>query len=123
MHAQVFELAAGATGTQANHGSALYSYGIIIVMFVLLYFVLIRPNQKRQKQRNQLLSSLGKGDKVVTIGGIRGTITEMNDDTIVLRVNDTTRLTFDRSAISSISEKFQSSEKANNEKQDKEEKK
>lgn len=70
-----------------------------IIMFAVFYFLLIRPQQKRQKQRNQMLSELKKGDKVTTIGGLHGTIAELTDDTVVLRVNDVTKLTFDRSAV------------------------
>ena len=73
-----------------------------ILMFAVFYFLLIRPQQKKSKQRNSLLSQIKKGDKIQTIGGLQGTIVEMSDDTIVLRVNDTTKMTFDRSAISSV---------------------
>ncbi|MDQ1912428.1 preprotein translocase subunit YajC [Paenibacillus sp. GD4] len=81
----------------------LVTYGPLVLMFVVLYFLLIRPQQKRQKTRTMMLNSLKKGDKVVTIGGLHGTILELTDDTVVLRVNDVTKLTFDRSAINSVS--------------------
>ncbi|QAY65182.1 preprotein translocase subunit YajC [Paenibacillus protaetiae] len=73
-----------------------------ILMFAVFYFLLIRPQQKKQKQRNSLLSQLKKGDKITTIGGLHGTIVELTDDTAVVRVNDTTKLTFERSAISTV---------------------
>ncbi|EJW17085.1 preprotein translocase subunit YajC [Paenibacillus alvei] len=73
-----------------------------VLMFAVFYFLLIRPQQKKQKQRNSMLSALKKGDKIVTIGGLHGTIVEITDDTIVLRVNDVTKMTFDRSAISQV---------------------
>lgn len=75
-----------------------------VLMFVVFYFLLIRPQQKKQKQRNLMLHQLKKGDKIVTIGGLHGTIVELTDDTVVLRVNDTMKLTFDRSAISTVSQ-------------------
>jgi preprotein translocase subunit YajC len=84
-------------------GNLLITYGPLVLMFVVLYFLLIRPQQKRQKTRNQMLNSLKKGDKVVTIGGLHGTIMEITDDIIVLRVNDATKMTFDRSAINAVS--------------------
>jgi preprotein translocase subunit YajC len=93
----MFELAA-APGT----GNGLYTYGTLIFMFVVLYFLLIRPQQKKQKTRNKMLSTLNKGDKVVTIGGLHGTIMEITNDICVIRVNDVTKLTFERSAINSI---------------------
>lgn len=73
-----------------------------IIMFAVFYFLLIRPQQKKQKTRNQMLSQLKKGDKIVTIGGLHGTIVELTDDTVVLRVNDVTKLTFDRSAVNNV---------------------
>lgn len=90
----------------------LFTWGPLVLMFVVLYFLLIRPQQKRQKTRNQMLSSLKKGDKVVTIGGMHGTIQDINDDTVVLRVNDVTRMTFDRSAINSVTQSAPVSAKA-----------
>ncbi|WP_152391736.1 preprotein translocase subunit YajC [Paenibacillus guangzhouensis] len=73
-----------------------------VLMFAVFYFLLIRPQQKKQKTRNSMLSALKKGDKIVTIGGLHGTILEITDDVVVLLVNDATKLTFDRSAISTI---------------------
>ncbi|WP_019533518.1 preprotein translocase subunit YajC [Paenibacillus ginsengihumi] len=89
----------------------MFTYGPLVLMFVVLYFLLIRPQQKRQKERNQMLNALQKGDKVVTIGGLHGTIVELTDDTVVLRVNDVTKLTFERSAINSISSSSQAGSK------------
>jgi preprotein translocase subunit YajC len=93
----MFELASAPAGG----GNVLFTYGPLILMFVVLYFLLIRPQQKKQKVRSQMLNALKKGDKVVTIGGLHGTIMEITDDVVVLRVNDATKLTFDRSAINS----------------------
>ncbi|OUM96064.1 MAG: preprotein translocase subunit YajC [Thermobacillus sp. ZCTH02-B1] len=76
----------------------------MLIVFVIFYFLLIRPQQKRQKQRNLMLSQLKKGDKVTTIGGLHGTIVELTDDTVVLRVNDTVKMTFDRTAINTVIE-------------------
>jgi preprotein translocase subunit YajC len=95
----MFELAAD---TAAGNSNMLFTYGPLILMFVVLYFLLIRPQQKKQKTRNMMLNALKKGDKVVTIGGLHGTIMEITDDVCVLRVNDATKMTFDRSAINSI---------------------
>jgi preprotein translocase subunit YajC len=101
---QHFLLAAGPAAAQGSN--PLWTFGPIVLMFLVLYFLLIRPQQKRQKTRNSMLSTLKKGDKVVTVGGLHGTIMEMDDDanTVVLRVNDTTKLTFDRSSINAITQ-------------------
>ncbi|MFD2116451.1 preprotein translocase subunit YajC [Paenibacillus yanchengensis] len=75
-----------------------------IIMFAVFYFLLIRPQQKKQKQRNMMLAQIKKGDKITTIGGLHGSVAELTDDTVVVRVNDTTRMTFERSAINAIIE-------------------
>lgn len=95
-------LAAADTAAQGGLQGYLYTYGPLVLMFVVLYFLLIRPQQKRQKTRNMMLGNLKKGDKVVTIGGLHGTILEIGDDTVVLRVNDVTKLTFERSAVNAV---------------------
>lgn len=88
----------------AGGGNVLVTFLPFIAMFALLYFLLIRPQQKRTKTRNMLLANLKKGDKITTIGGLHGTIVELTDDTVVLRVNDATKLTFERSAINSVTQ-------------------
>ncbi|WP_223070472.1 preprotein translocase subunit YajC [Paenibacillus caui] len=85
----------------ANGGSSMLGVVIpFVIMLAVFYFLLIRPQQKKQKTRNAMLRELKKGDKIVTIGGLHGTIVELTDDIVVIRVNDVTKLTFDRSAIS-----------------------
>lgn len=93
----MFEIAAA---QPAGGGGILGLVLPFVLMFVIFYFLLIRPQQKKQKTRNAMLSALKKGDKVVTIGGLHGTIVEITDDVVVLKVNDVTKLTFDRSSIS-----------------------
>lgn len=73
-----------------------------LLMFAVFYFLLIRPQQKKQKQRTAMLNQIKKGDKITTIGGLHGTVMELTDDTVVIRVNDTTKMTFERSAINTI---------------------
>jgi len=82
--------------------SGLATLTPFILMFAVFYFLLIRPQQKKQKARNQMLNKLSKGDKIVTIGGLHGSIQEITDDTVVVKVNDATKLTFDRSAINTV---------------------
>ncbi|CAI9396858.1 preprotein translocase subunit YajC [Niallia sp. Sow4_A1] len=75
-----------------------------ILMFVLFYFLLIRPQQKRQRSVRDMQSSLKKGDKIVTIGGMHATIDAIDEGTIVLKSKDGSRLTFDRNAIREVVE-------------------
>lgn len=75
-----------------------------ILMFGVFYFLLIRPNQKRERAKRELLAALAKGDKVITNGGICGTIVGLNDKTVVLKVNDdpATKIEFLRPAITQV---------------------
>ncbi|EGL19662.1 MULTISPECIES: preprotein translocase subunit YajC [Paenibacillus] len=91
-----------AAAANASPYGSLVTYIPLILMFLVLYFLLIRPQQKRTKTRNMMLANLKKNDKIVTIGGLHGTILEITDDIVVLRVNDATKMTFDRSAINTV---------------------
>lgn len=89
------------TAQAANPGGGIFSLIVpLVLMVAIFYFLMIRPQNKKQKARNAMLGQLKKGDKIVTIGGLHGTIAEITDDVVVLRVNDVTKLTFDRNAIS-----------------------
>jgi preprotein translocase subunit YajC len=74
----------------------------LILIFVVFYLVLIRPQQQRQKKLAQMIAAVVKGDQVVTSGGIVGTVWAVKDDRVVVQVNDT-RLDFVKSAIVSVS--------------------
>ncbi|NLP44327.1 MAG: preprotein translocase subunit YajC [Peptococcaceae bacterium] len=73
-----------------------------VVFFGIIYFIIIRPNNKQQKARRQMLDSLRVRDKVITIGGIHGTITKMNEDTVIVKVANNVEIEFLRHAIQSI---------------------
>ncbi len=74
----------------------------LVLMFAIFYFLLIRPQQKRQKQRNAMLNALKKGDKIVTIGGMHGQVVELTEDAATVKVADNVRLVFERSAINTV---------------------
>lgn len=71
-------------------------------LLVIFYFILIRPQQQQQKKRKEMLSSIKAGARVVTIGGLHGTIVSITDDVAVVRVADGVELTFNRNAIGSV---------------------
>lgn len=90
---------AASSGGSGQLVSLLVTFGLIIVIF---YFLIIRPQSKKQKETRSMLESLKKGDRVVTAGGIRGIIHSLKEDTVVLKVDDNTKLELNRSAISSV---------------------
>ncbi|WP_017472693.1 preprotein translocase subunit YajC [Amphibacillus jilinensis] len=73
-----------------------------LLMAFVFYFFLIRPQQKRQKQVNQMQSDLKKGDQVVTIGGMHGTVHSLDESTLVIEVDGGQKLTYDRSAVKQV---------------------
>lgn len=73
----------------------------ILIIFVF-YFLILRPQQKRQKERKKLLESIAKGDKVITSGGIYGTVEGVEDKTVLLKISDNTKIKVERSAIGTI---------------------
>ena len=72
----------------------------IVAIFVIFYFFMIRPQNKKRKQLNEMRESLKKGDAVVTVGGIHGKITEIKDTTVVVSVDANTKLKVDKTSIS-----------------------
>ena len=79
--------------------STLIMFGAI---FAIFYFMIIRPQQKRAKEREKLLENIQKGDKVVTNGGLHGVIAGIDEKTVLLQVGDNVKLKFERSAITSV---------------------
>ncbi|MGG0716348.1 preprotein translocase subunit YajC [Robertmurraya massiliosenegalensis] len=76
----------------------------LILMFAIFYFLLIRPQQKRQKAVTQMQNELKKGDKVVTIGGLHGIVDAIDEGKIVIKCGDGSRLTYDRAAVREVTE-------------------
>ena len=80
-------------------GSVVTQLLFFAAIFAIFYFLLIRPQQKQKKERERMLASIKKGDRVVTSSGMHGTVVGLNEHTVVLKVADQVKLEFDRSAI------------------------
>lgn len=106
------DAATGAAATDATAATATAGVGEmlgmilpLVLMFVVFYFLLIRPQKKKDKKVKEMLAALKAGDRVCTIGGIYGTITSIKDDTIELSVGrDNVKLVFARWAIRNVEE-------------------
>jgi len=85
-----------------GQGSQIMSFLPIILIFVIFYFLLIRPQQKRSKEHRSLLSNLKVGDNVLTSGGIYGRITGLRDDIITLEISDKVRVKVSRGHIAGV---------------------
>jgi len=104
----------GAEGAPA--GGGLMTFLPFVAIIAIFYFLIIRPQNKKQKETKEMLAALKKGDKVVTIGGIHGTIQTVKEQTVIVKVDGATKIEFSRSAISSIvavakEEKIESNDK------------
>jgi preprotein translocase subunit YajC len=80
----------------APPGGDLFQIAFLVGLFVLFYFIAIRPQRKRQKEHATMVSALGKGDEVVTTSGILGKVTSLDDNYMVLNVADKVELKFQR---------------------------
>lgn len=95
----LFSSAHAASGAGAPAGPG-YEQLIFLAIFVaIFYFLLIRPQNKRRKEHTELMGALGKGDEVVTSGGVVGQITKVEDDFVILEVGKGMVLRFQKSAI------------------------
>ena len=83
-------------------GNPLASFVPIILIFVIMYFVMIRPQMRRQKQQQQLVSALKTGDRVVTASGIHGMISNVKDSTVIVKVADNVKIEMDKSAVTNV---------------------
>lgn len=85
-------------------GGGLGMFVPMILIMVMFYFILIRPQRKAQKVQEEMRKNVRVGDKVVTIGGIHGMVSGMTDKTVSVKVADQLSLKFDRAAIATVTE-------------------
>ncbi len=91
-----------ATTAAAGEGSLLMTIVPFALIFIIFYFFLIRPQNKKQKETEKMIAALKKGDKVVTIGGIHGVVATTKEHTIIVKVEDGAKIEFNRSAIATV---------------------
>ena len=92
----------GADGASGGAAGGIMTFLPFVAIIAIFYLLIIRPQNKKQKETQKMLSALKKGDKVVTIGGIHGTIQTVREQSVIVKVDENTKLEFNRSAISSI---------------------
>jgi preprotein translocase subunit YajC len=76
----------------------------LVILLVLYQFMIVRPQKARQRAHDEMLQSLKNGDKIITTGGIYGTVTDVNEQVIVLRIADSVKINVTRSAIAALQE-------------------
>ena len=80
----------------------IMSFLPLIVLFALFYFLIIRPQQKRQKEREALLGQIKKGDKIITAGGIHGEVIAVEEKTMLIEIADKVKVKIERNSISVV---------------------
>ena len=92
---------------QAQPGGGLMGLAPLIIIFVIFYFLLIRPQQKKAKAHQEMVNNLKPGDPVITNGGLHGRLTRVDDNTVMMEVADKIRLKVSRQSIAALKENSQ----------------
>lgn len=87
--------------------STLVTFGLI---FVIMYFLIIRPQNKKQKETQKMIDAVKKGDKVVTIGGVHGVVSSVKEGSVVIKVDDNCKIEFSKSAVAAVTAKSEAVE-------------
>jgi len=101
-------LAQAAPAAAPSASSSLMSFLPMILIFAAMYFLMIAPQRKKQKEHQKMLESLGAGDEVITAGGIYGEITNKKDDRFVVRIGDSTKIEVGKAFITTVVKKVSS---------------
>jgi preprotein translocase subunit YajC len=97
-----FAYAAAQSPGGGGPGSVAFQLLFFAAIFAIFYFLLIRPQQKQRKERDGMIASVKKGDRVVTTSGLHGTVVGLDEHKLLLRVADQVKLEFDRAAVGRI---------------------
>jgi len=84
-------------------GNPLMSFLPLILIVGIFYFLILRPQSKKQKETQKMLSAVKKGDRVITVGGIHGIVQSVKESTVIIKVDENVKLEFNRAAISTVS--------------------
>jgi preprotein translocase subunit YajC len=96
--------ALGQGGAPEGGAAGFASFIPLILMFVIFYFLLIRPQQKRSKEHRSMIANLKKGDRIVTSGGLHGRVTGMDETTLTVEIADKVRVKISRGNVAAITQ-------------------
>ena len=91
--------------TDAAAPSPILQFLPLIVLFVIFYFMLIRPQQKKQKEHADLIAKLDKNDEVITVGGVHATVVSVGEKTAILRIADNVKIEIEKASITQVTKK------------------
>lgn len=101
MNFLAYAMGTGGTGA-GGQGGGLGAFVPLIIMFAIFYFLLIRPQQKKAKQHRAMLSSVKKGDKVISSGGLHGVVTGITDEVVTIEIAPKVRVKISRGSIGGV---------------------
>ena len=107
MNVLAYAMGTGGSGSSGGEGAGFISFVPLLLMFAIFYFLLIRPQQKKAKQHRELLGALKKGDKVISSGGLHGTVTGLTDDVVTMEIAPKIRVKVSRGSVSAVVAKGQ----------------
>jgi preprotein translocase subunit YajC len=102
MNFLAYAMGGGGAGAEGGQSAGFGAFVPLIIMFAIFYFLLIRPQQKKAKQHKELLGALKKGDRVVSSGGLHGTVTGLTEDVVTMEIAPKVRVKVSRGSISSF---------------------
>ena len=104
-----FFLAQAPAAPSPGAGSGLLGILPFVFLFVIMYYVMLRPQMKRQKEQARLVASLKTGDRVVTASGIHGLISNVKETTVIVKVADNVKLEMEKTAVTNVMKSSESS--------------
>jgi preprotein translocase subunit YajC len=87
---------------QAQAANSIISFLPLILIFIIFYFLLIRPQKTKEKEHQKMLSNLNKNDEVVTASGIHGTIVNVKEKTFILRIDDNVKIEIEKNCVAYV---------------------
>ena len=100
MNFLAYAMGGGGAGAEGGQSAGFGAFVPLIIMFAIFYFLLIRPQQKKAKQHKAMLGALKKGDRVVSSGGLHGTVTGLTEDVVTMEIAPKVRVKVSRASIS-----------------------
>ena len=98
----MFALFFAQTQAPASPGSGLFGILPLVFIVIIMYYVMLRPQMKRQKEQARLVSALKTGDRVVTSSGIHGLISNVKDSTVIVKVADNVKIEMEKTAVTNV---------------------
>lgn len=89
-------------GSPSGDSNPMAMFLPLILIFIVFYFFIIRPQKKKEDDRKKMIEAVRKGNRVITVGGVHGTVTQVDETSVLVQVDNNTKLRIEKSALSSV---------------------